>query len=476
MRRALILTLTILLSAGALAADTIVLRSGRRITATNVVEEGDRVYYETSAGRFSFSKSAVERIERGDDATFASGSSGKSDVQISVPNGVAVEGYDEIARATVKDGAIDREYVAQLETEAQRGGKQTSDRAAVAHYAAGKFQLNKGALDEAIAHYRRALSYSPDEVALLWAISYAHLRKSEYTQAIDYLERAKRIKPESPQTAKLLGWAHYGLNKIDLAVAEWKRALSIRPDPEVEAALAKAQRDQQEEASYREGESRHFQLRYHGTASPALAKEVLRTLETHFSAIESALNFTPPDPVGVILYTEEAFVDVTRAPGWAGALNDGRIRVPVEGLSSVTSELSRSLMHELVHSFVWQKTRGRCPVWLNEGIAQWLEGKRSSEQAGALVQIAEAKRTIPLDALEGYWTRLPEDVARFAYAWSLANVEYIIRTNGMGDIERLLERLPSESSAADALRSVLHSDYEDLQKETINYLKRTYVR
>ena len=50
---------------------------------------------------------------------------------------------------------------------------------------------------------------------------------------------------------------------------------------------------------------------------------------------------------------------------------------PVEGLTTVTDELARVLKHELTHSFVGQKTDGHCPVWLQEGIAQYMEGKRS---------------------------------------------------------------------------------------------------
>ena len=43
-------------------------------------------------------------------------------------------------------------------------------------------------------------------------------------------------------------------------MTEWKRALALRPDPEVQSALAKAQRDNQEEENYRENESSHFTL------------------------------------------------------------------------------------------------------------------------------------------------------------------------------------------------------------------------
>ena len=181
--------------------------------------------------------------------------------------------------------------------------------------------------------------------------------------------------------AKLAGWAYYGMNKMDQAVAEWKRSLALRADPEVQAALDKAQRDKQEEESYKENESTHFTLRYSGAAEPELARDVLRTLEAHFSEIESELDFTPPDSIGVVLYTQQAFADITRAPGWVGALNDGRIRVPVQGLTSMTPELSRVLKHELTHSFVGQKTRGRAPTWIQEGLAQWMEGKRSGDNA-----------------------------------------------------------------------------------------------
>jgi hypothetical protein len=263
---------------------------------------------------------------------------------------------------------------------------------------------------------------------------------------------------------------------MNQAVAEWKRALALRPDSEVQAALDKAQRDKQEEESYKENESSHFTLRYSGSAEPALAREVLRALEAHFSAIESELNFTPPDSIGVVLYTQQAFADITRAPGWVGALNDGRIRVPVQGLSGVTPELSRVLRHELTHSFVGQKTRGHAPTWIQEGLAQWMEGKRSSENADVLGQIYKDGHATSLGRLEGSWMGLPGDAAGYAYAWALANVEYIVEAGGMGDIERILDRIGGGSSTEAALREVLHSDYNDLMQSTSEYLHKTYGR
>ena len=206
---------------------------------------------------------------------------------------------------------------------------------------------------------------------------------------MEYLERARRVAPDDPEIAKLEGWAYYGMVKLDQAVAEWKRALAIAPDPEVQAALAKAERDSREEQNYRENESIHFTLHYDGSAEPELAREILRALEMHFGAIESELSYTPPDSIGVVLYTQQAFADITRAPSWVGALNDGRIRVPVQGLTSLTPDLSRILKHELTHSFVQQKTHSRAPIWLHEGdraVDRRATEPRQRDGAGAGVQ------------------------------------------------------------------------------------------
>jgi tetratricopeptide (TPR) repeat protein len=331
-------------------------------------------------------------------------------------------------------------------------------------------------MEHALADERTALIYAPEEPALLMNVAYVHLRRSEFKQSLDFLERAKRVAPDNPDVLKLEGWAYYGMNKMDQAVAEWKKALSIRPDAEVQAALDKAQRDKQEEENYKENESSHFTLRYSGTAAPALARDVLRTLEMHFSAIESELSFTPPDSIGVVLYTQEAFADITRAPGWVGALNDGRIRVPVQGLTGVDSELSRVLKHELTHSFIQQKTHGHAPTWIQEGLAQWMEGKRSGENAATLVQIYGDGHAWSLAKMEGSWMGFSGNSAAYAYAWALANIEYIVETDGMGDIERILDRIGEGVATEAAVREVLRSDYGDLSQSTAEYLKKNYVR
>jgi tetratricopeptide (TPR) repeat protein len=437
---------------------------------------GDKVQYETSAGQLTIPKRLVDHIERGGVGPLTgSPAAAAANLKVTPPPVEALANAGEIDRAAVHDGAVDREYINGLENEARGGAPQANLKAALAHHAASQFALAQGDLDHALADERAAVSYQPEQPALLMNLAYLYLRKSEFKNAIDYLDKAKRLAPADADVYKLEGWAYYGMNRLGPATEEWKKALELRPDADTQAALEKALRDKAEEDSYKENESAHFQLKYNGEAEPALAREVLRTLEQHFNEIESELNYTPPEPIGVVLYTQQAYADITQAPRWVGAINDGRIRVPVQGLSRVTWDLSRVLKHELTHSFIQQKTRNRAPTWLQEGVAQWMEGKRSDENALVLVRVYDDGQAAALGQLEGSWLKLQDDIARYAYAWALANTEYIVETQGMADVERILDRIGSGASTEQALRDVLHDDYNDLMGATVGYLRKNYI-
>ncbi len=456
------------------AADTIVLKNGRSIEATDVTEDAAHVTYQTSAGELSIPRSIVARIDRGNFGS-SSASPGAADALVSAPPVEPVPGYEDVERLAVHDEAVDAAYLARLDSDALSGTAVSIARVAAAHHAAAQFLLGRGDMDAAIVHYRRALNFAPDNLGLLLNLAVLDMRENQFTAALDPLEHARRVAPDSADTAKLMGWAYYGANKIDQAIDEWKRAERLRPDPEVERALERSERDKAEEESYREGETAHFALKYYGGAAPGLARGVLRALEEDFRNLEAQLDYTPPEPIPVILYTQQAFADITRAPGWVGALNDGRLRIPVQGLNDVTPDLARVLMHELTHSFVGQKSHGRAPVWLQEGIAQWMEGRRSNAAAAALITAADQGVAPPLSLLEGSWMSLPDTDAAIAYAWSLAAVESIIDAGGVSDVSRLLDRIATAPSTAAALGDALHTNYDELLQQTIAYLRRQYA-
>lgn len=394
------------------------------------------------------------------------------------PPSTQINGYDQIASLAVREGAIDAAKMAEFNAAAREGSPAAMSRAALAHFAAGKFELSRSSVDEAIEQFQDSLKFSTGsselQVANLITLAYIDLVRSQYSNALENLARARGLAPRRVAVAQLSGWAHYGLNQIDDAIKDWQFAQQIELNAEIARALAKAERDKSAESEAREANSAHFLLRYQGSATPALAAEILSQLEEDFARLESEFRFTPPEPIGVVLYTEQSFRDVSTLPSWARAENDGRIRVPVQGLASVTDQLSRMLTHELVHSFVRQKTLGRCPSWLNEGLAQWFEGRRSNRTAAGLAAAFDSGKYIPLERLEGPWDSMSGPTAEFAYAWSLAAVEYIMANPGMWGINRLFERFDMDPNFESALRVALQNDYADLERQTAAYLRQTY--
>ncbi len=386
--------------------------------------------------------------------------------------------YSKAAAAVVREDVLDNGKIAEFDQAAQSGSAAAMSRAALAHIAAGNFELEHNDADHSIEHFRAALRLAANQPKVLFAtliaLSYLHLVRSEYSAALEYLGQARRITPGSGTVAELTGWADYGLNRLDDAIKEWETSQRTNPSPETAALLEKVRRDLGVEQGTNSGESSHFLLHYQGGATPQLANEILRTLEDQFRTLQTDLRFAPAEPIGVILYTGESFRDITRAPGWASALNDGRLRIPVQGLDSVNQDLSRVLKHELTHSFIHQMTLGHCPTWLNEGLAQWEEGRRSAENARPLIAAFDRGSFTPLDRLEGSWLQFPAPVAGFAYAWALAAVESIMARSGPLTMNRLLANLSTASSSEIALREVIQIDYAELDKQTADYLRQTY--
>src|SRR5215469_2450979 len=97
------------------AADTIVLKNGRRIAAINAVEEGDKVRYMTSAGELSLPKSIVYHIEKGGFVATAGPPGDATAIMTITPSEIHHAGgsaIEEIQRGAVPDGSIDRSYIA----------------------------------------------------------------------------------------------------------------------------------------------------------------------------------------------------------------------------------------------------------------------------------------------------------------------------------------------------------------------------
>jgi tetratricopeptide (TPR) repeat protein len=451
-------------------ADTIHLKNGRSILADQVRENGTHYEYEIGDDTYAILKTSVERIEAGGLPVRASSSvaSKIADMPVFTP-GDTLANQGDLATTIVKEGKVDSEALSNLE------GKGNTELSATAYFIAGKFEFEHGNIDQARRYFDSALRFQPQNATVLIYYSALLVRTGNASQALTYAQRAVAAAPDSPDAYTVLGYAQQACDRTKEAVVSWKRSLELRPDANVEQYLAKAQREQTAETDFAQRESSHFVLHYEGKqTSEAFREQILATLESDYEDLSGNLGTPPRDNILVTLYTEQAFFDVTRAPSWTGALNDGKLRIPINGLSAVTPELARVLKHELAHSFINQISAGRCPHWLHEGIAQLMEQKSLAGEGRRLSQLFKSQRYIPLNVLEGSFMRFSGAEAYVAYAESLAAVSYINESYGMGDIQRILQRLAEGSSTEAALRATIHSDYGQLETDLAKYLSDKY--
>jgi tetratricopeptide (TPR) repeat protein len=207
-RRVLWMLAGLLLASGVARADKIVLKNGRKILASGVVEDGDKIRYETPAGQMSLPKSIVDHVEKGGLGPMSeSPAAVAANMNIAPPEMETTANTAEIDKAAVHDGTIDLEYIARIESEARSGNPGSNERAALAHHAAAQFELGQGDLKHALADEKTALTYTPEQPVLLMDVAYMHLRQSEFKEALGYLERAKRVAPKNADVYKLSGWA-----------------------------------------------------------------------------------------------------------------------------------------------------------------------------------------------------------------------------------------------------------------------------
>ncbi|HEY1677863.1 MAG TPA: peptidase MA family metallohydrolase [Candidatus Sulfotelmatobacter sp.] len=448
-------------------ADTIHLKNGRAIVADRVRENGNRYEYEIGEDSYAIPKSAVDRVDAGGFVPGSSGGSAPALLTFTPADSLANEG--DLVGKIVKEGKVDADALAVLEN------KGNAELGATADFIAGKFEFERGNIAQSKQYFESALRFQPSNSTILVYYSALLVRTGNASQALQYAERAVQSRPDSADAYTMLGYAQFSSDHTKDAVLSWKRSLELRPDGKVQQLLAKAQREQNVESNFSEGESSHFILHYEGhQTSDALRGQILAALESDYDDLVRELGTPPRDNILVTLYTEQAFFDVTNAPGWSGAINDGKLRIPVHGLSSVTPELAHVLKHELAHSFITQLSGGRCPMWLHEGIAQFLEPRNLSGEGHQLSQLFKVQRNIPLNALEGSFMGFNGVQAYVAYGESLAAVTYINDTYGMSDIQRILQRLSQGNSTEAALRATIHSDYGQLESDVGRYLADKY--
>ena len=314
---------------------------------------------------------------------------------------------------------------------------------------AGFQAIQNGDADTAAAIFRSALTHAPNDSRLLFGAGVAAHLQGKERDAMSFLERALKADPRLMQAAGLLGEVAYHEGDLDLAIKTYERVLSYAP-----GNLAIRQRLQQwrDEAALPQNSQSlkddRFAIMFDGPVQEKLAARATTILSAAFWRIGKALGEYPSAPINVILYSERQFRDITGAPEWSGGGFDGQVRMPVRGATQNLEEFDRVLTHELTHAMLKSLAPRNLPVWLNEGLAMYFEGRDGlrSERRLAAVHLF-----VPLANLRYSFTGLNAAQATLAYEESAFATRALIDRAGIAGVGMLLQDLDAGQNVEEAV-------------------------
>ncbi|MCO6429533.1 MAG: hypothetical protein J5J00_01640 [Deltaproteobacteria bacterium] len=205
-----------------------------------------------------------------------------------------------------------------------------------------------------------------------------------------------------------------------------------------------------------------------------LAGKLLKSLKSTHEGYASSFGEIPQFKTALKLMDEDTFYRSTGAPSWTNALYyKGQILIPLgEKSASDFDNISRSIRHEYTHAVVNALSNGRCPGWLDEGLAQWAEGDENPALKPALVHYLRKNPPVSLSMLQNGFTRLETRIVPAAYAQSLYATNGLIETHGFNPIGAYLRGLGSGLSKNDAFKEAFQIDESAFEKDLSSRLTK----
>jgi hypothetical protein len=317
---------------------------------------------------------------------------------------------------------------------------------------------------KAVTRLERAAAVQPTSVRPWQGLLQVHMDSGDWRAAEAAARGAIALEPRNADAWRGLGYALLRQDRNREAAEALRTALEIQDHPETRLLLARVSKAQSDEQGMTEQHLSHFNVRYDGDTHEAVGREILRALERHYATLASSLDYQPSATIPVILFSRQAYFNASGAPAWSGGVYDsldGRIRIPIGGLTStLTPDMDQTLIHELTHAFLAERTRGVATREVQEGMAQYMEGRRIGNDLTGPQLTALADGRIP--GVMGY------------YLSALSFVEYLIGTRGMGGMNDLVKAMGETGDVNAAFKQVYGTDYEATQQSWADRLRRQH--
>lgn len=416
-------------------SDVIHLKNGREIECESAWEDGKEVRYRTGTGVVAIPRAMVAKIEKTDSKVSTQTTQSKPS---ETSNQSSVESLAPEAKTVLAQSFTDL----------------------------GKDQVEKKDFVSALENFKKAYAMVKNrETTFNLAMVYFQL-KDDWNAELLFNEVLK-LEPKNTIALNMLGEISWRKERLDDALDFWQKSLQIKKDPVLSAKLDRLKRERKASSTYDNSESLHFIMRYDGgKADPYLVDQISDFLEETYQRLSLQFDAFPTTAFVIVLYPQERFQAITDAPAWSGGINDGKIKLPIKGVKSLTDEMKDALVHELTHSFVNFKSSGNCPVWLQEGLAQHMEGKQASDEATHLLSALASAGQLPrIEQLNGSFMGASTDVAQILYVQSLAFTSFLLDRQPFYHVNSLLDELGKGNQLDDAFLAAYLQPLSRLENE-----------
>jgi len=249
---------------------------------------------------------------------------------------------------------------------------------------------------------------------------------------------------------------------------------------EAQAKLAQAAAD--EVKGDEAHESAHFVMYTRPGKDALLVPYALEALEKAHAALTQDLGYSPPGKVRVEVYeTAQALARVSpltvaeiKASGTIALCKYSRLMITSPRALLRGYAWLDTLSHEFVHYLVTRKGRNGVPIWLQEGLAKFLEtrwrgapGLAVDEMSTALLtRAARDRKLIPFAAMHPSIAKLPtQEMAALAFAEVESAIKLLHQRGGQQALTELVAAMASGFSDENAVAQAYGKPFPQFEQE-----------
>jgi tetratricopeptide (TPR) repeat protein len=249
---------------------------------------------------------------------------------------------------------------------------------------------------------------------------------------------------------------------------------------ENDARLARAVAE--ETKGYEIFESAHFVVRTRPGKDTLLAPYALEALEKAYAGLTKDLGIEPAHKIRVEIYDSARSLAHVSPLTVEQIKNSGTIALCKYSRLMVTSPKALlrgypwldTVSHEFVHYLVTQKGRNNVPIWLQEGLAKFLEtrwrgapGMAVDDMSLSLLQDAARKgKLIPFAKMHPSIAMLPtQEQAALAFAEVEAAIRLLYQRGGQGALTELVSAMAAGMTDEEAVAQAYGKSFQEFEAD-----------